>query len=443
LISLDTFRWDAIDIHDSRAQQITPNLDSFSRDCIDLVDSFAHTHHTLPSHASMLTGLYPDVHQVLENSRVIPTTAPTMAETLRQAGYRTAGVFSTSWLKHEFGFARGFDRYDSVNMDSSHLFANRVNERAFELIDKWRENREAFFLFLHYYDAHSDFGDTLPYYSPPDSRTDLLGSLAPGDFCDEDQNCATWYLIEADRQQRHIPNDELNRIHSLYEAGIKYLDQQLGVLFEHLKETGLYEESLIVLTADHGEEFREHGRFIHTQLYDEILRIPLLIKLPRAEFGGLTTDSLAETVDIFPTVLDYLRLAMPDTIQGSSLLPAINNGVGVKNQVFGQVKLTDKGIIVKRSGPGTIYSLRTADYKLILDVETKEAELYDLKADPKEQTDISADNQETVRHLAAKLRMKISVDARLSADMTDTEAGSTSHLTAEESEQLKALGYVD
>ncbi len=428
-ISLDTFRQDALGARSS-GEDVTPNLNVFRRDSVNFSKAFVHYPHTLVSHASMFTGLYPDAHQVKDKKHRIPTTVSTLAELLQAAGYESAAVVTTDWLKPDFGFARGFRHYDFLRGNHTHVFADRVNAKALELADEVLENDSRLFLFLHYYDAHSDFGQTLPYYSPEDFRSGSAKDVDASSFCDEDGKCATQYLLSMDRRKAEVEPKQLDLLLSLYHSGIKYLDRQLGLFFEELRDRGLYEDSMIILTADHGEEFREHGEFIHTQTYDETITVPLLIKFPGNRYAGLTVAGLVETVDLLPTILSYLAIAVPSNAQGASLLPAIENGVASKDSVFSQHKLNQY-----------TYSLRTARYKLIFNYKSKRARLYDLEVDPEEQTDISSRDEDTVRALQNILSASIAANKRLAKEIGPAEAEGL--LSNEEIERLKALGYLE
>lgn len=142
-----------------------------------------------------------------------------------------------------------------------------------------------FFLFLHYYDLDSDFeqgsaANKFPYYAPREYRQGLDVSSDGREFCDDEGNCNTRYLMAADRERRDVPQSEIDTIHGLYRVAVPHLDAEMGAFFDELKSRGLYDDSMIIVTSDHGEEFREQGRFIHSQPYDETIRVPLLVKSP-------------------------------------------------------------------------------------------------------------------------------------------------------------------
>ena len=439
LISLDTFRADALGVNgggvnNGSASSLTPHLDALAEESINFRNAFAQLPHTLPSHASLLTGLYPDTHGVKNRSHRLSSEMPTLASLLRDQGYRTAGVVSSIWLKEKFGLAAGLENHTFVRSNRAHFYADRVNKAAQEQLLEWRDATQPFFLFLHYYDAHSDFGKTLPYASPKGFRQGPLAELDYRDFCTEEGECATRYLFAADQLGREIPDEELARIVGLYHAGVRYLDLRLGHLFAMLRQSGVYEDSLIVVTADHGEAFREHGRFVHSDLYDQTMGVPLIIKLPRAARGGSTVQRVVETVDVLPTILEAVGVEIPAYVQGTSRLGAHEDREADEGVAFGQHKL-DLEL--------SVYSVRTHDYKLVYDIERQTAELYDLARDPEEQLDVSSERQDVVRRLTRLLQRQLQTNQALALEIAGHEGKSATALTAAEERQLKALGYLD
>lgn len=431
LISLDTFRRDGLGAV-RNGSSLTPHLDDFATDAAVFHHAFVQIPFTLPSHMSMLTGLYPDVHGVYEPNSRLGEGVLTLAQILHANGYATVGLVTNDWLKGEFGFARGFDVYE--RLPHALTYSDRVNARALEEARRLAAENKSFFLFLHYMDPHSDFyrqgHNKLPYYSPPRFRENIPMDDDGSEFCTAAGSCATEFLLAAQRESRALAPEAIAKISQLYDSGIRYLDEDLGRLFDGLKGTGLYDQALIILTSDHGEEFREHGKLIHSQTYDETIAVPLLFKFPGGAYRGRTVDVLVESVDLLPTLLDYLDLPVPSYAQGRSYLSAVKDGGG-KQAVFSQDKL----------GKGR-YTLRTLDRKLIFDFESGAAELYDLKRDPQERHNLSSEHPGEVDRLLSELKSRIrqnqSLARRLTAGSSDEEI-----LTPEERRNLQALGYVD
>lgn len=435
LISLDTCRADALGVLSGDRPSSTPHLDAFATDAVVFENAFAQIPHTLPSHMSMFTSVYPDVHGVKPDLDVLPESLLTLPQILHDAGYRTIGRVTSDWLKPDFGFGRGFDDYELL--DAGLTFAPRVNEAALERLDAVRADGQPLFLFLHYYDLHSEYGagpgtSKLPYYSPPAYRTGLGVSEDGKEFCDAEGNCGISYLIASDVGRRKLPADELETIHALYRAGVRYLDDQLGILFTALKERGLYTDSLILITSDHGEEFREHGRFIHSQPYDETLHVPLLIKFPQSWKAGTRVPDVVQTVDILPSLLDYLGLESPAYAQGKSFLDRIRGGARPQEWVLAQ-DTVDK----------LRYAVRSDRMKLIVDLEKARRELYDLAADPKERVNLIAHRPEATAQLETRLKNLLRANRALRAHLVGTGKEGEDLLTAQERERLRSLGYLD
>ena len=442
LISFDTARADVFGALTGEQPSLTPNLDKLAADSVLFEHAFVQAPHTLPSHMSLFTSVYPDVHGVKPEQKPLGDAIETLPEMLHEAGYWTLGLATSEWLKAEFGFGRGFDQYEVLPHRPT--YADRVNEAALaRLRTRWFDHRPAF-VFLHYYDLHSDFdqgtGNKLPYYSPPGDRAQIPQSEDGAEFCDPGGHCNTQYLIAADLERRVLPQSEIDTIHELYRDAVPALDAAMGRFLDELRSRGIYEDSLIVVTADHGEEFREHGRFIHSQPYDETIAVPLFIKFPRSWQAGLRVGAMAETVDILPTILDVLGLTPPRYIQGESLMPLVDprsESTRRKTAVASQDTINQAR-----------YGLRTAHWKIIMDLKAGRREIYDLDQDPGETHDLSTEEPDVADRLQMRLEQRVrtnrALSARLSQDATsvDTE-GVQDTLSAEERERLKALGYLN
>jgi len=235
-------------------------------------DATAPSPWTLPSHASLLTGLYPRSHGLRVAVDRIPTSIPTMAALFHRSGYSTAGVVNVGLLSERRGFARGFGHY--FQMGRSRLpegDARRINAKALE----WLETSpERFFLFLHYYDGHSDYRP-LPEFAR--EMAEPYDGIASGTTA-QMRKFLTGDVEFGPEDARHLSN--------LYDAEILQLDVALGELFDELESRGLLAKSLVILTSDHGEEFFEHGSLLHGRsVYQELVRVPLIMVGPGAPMG--------------------------------------------------------------------------------------------------------------------------------------------------------------
>ncbi len=434
-ISLDTVRRDALGVFrdDGAGPSSTPHLDAFARDAVIFDDAVAPMPFTLASHMSMFTGFYPDVHGVSKPKRQLAQGVTTLPSVLQDSGYHTVGFYSNDWMKPSFGFDRGFDRYERIAHELT--FADRLNEKLLDTIDA-TPPAKPWFVFLHYFDAHSDNTtrqSTLPYYAPSPFLDDL--GIHPTDqrFC-QGEACATAYLLNLNRSAQPLSTGEIQTLTALYERGIRYLDDRMGALFQNLRERGQYDDTLIVVIADHGEEFREHGRLIHSQPYVESVAIPLMIKLPGQQRAGERIGVPAETIDLMPTVLSALGLPVPDTIQGLDQLAPIET-VGAHDAGPSQALAQDKHNFQR-------YGLYTPSHVLVFDYKTDHSELYDRQADPGLLNDL-ADTQPALRDaLHAQLDSLVRESHQRAKDLiaTEVEAGA---MTREEEELLKSLGYLN
>ncbi len=433
LITLDTVRRDHVGPHVDQGTSLTPNLDAFASSAVVFEDAWSPIPFTLPSNISMLTGLYPDVHRVDREDTYLNKSLPTLSELLTARGYRSIGLTTNRWMKGQFGFARGFEHYETLS--AALTAANRVNARLFELLEGREENRQPLFLLLHYIDAHSDptFGgkNTLPYYAPPELLTGFVPEIDRLEFCTGGTRCATTFLLDANRDTRRLTDETVERIATLYARGIQYLDRELGVLFQGLQESGLWDDAVVVITSDHGEEFREHGQFIHIQPYVENLAIPLMIKLPGQASAGTRLSGIAETVDLMPTLLDIAGIDVPPYLQGKSLLPMITTRRPVRQYALGSDK-------AKRHR----FSLRTEGYTLIHNVKTGASQLFDRANDPGELREVGQDHPELLAAMRAQLLEMVAANRALGAELKTTGRLGHTILSQEEQEELRAIGYL-
>jgi arylsulfatase A-like enzyme len=309
LISLDAMRPDRMGAYgDDRG--LTPNLDRLAADAVRFERAYCQEPWTLTSHMSMLTGLYPDAHG-LGFGRSLAGEIWTLPERLRDEGYRTAGsVYDCFLLNPGFGYGAGFDRYEVNNLAA----ADRARRAAKWITDSDRPG----FLFLHFYDPHSDTGE-LPYEASPE----MLERFAPGAAAQFDgwarRVGASEALHQVNLGERPFTAEQREALRRLYDAGVADTDAAVGLFLDRLREEGRYDDATIVVVADHGEALGESGHYMHELLIEETLRIPLLIKWPGGREAGSVRTDLAETVDLAPTLLRALGLPEEEVSQGYDL----------------------------------------------------------------------------------------------------------------------------
>lgn len=385
LVTIDTLRADALGA--SGGQTATPNLDRLATDGLRFTGAHAHAVVTLPSHASILTGVYPFSHGVRDNAGYrLPAGATTMATILKQAGYATGAFIGAFPLDSRWGLDQGFDDYDDRYGSTSRLGDFRMPERragsVVEAATEWiRRQPGKWAAWVHVYDPHAP-------YQPP----------AP-----------------FDRQYAGHP----------YAGEVAYTDSALGPLFD-LARSGP-RGTLIIVTSDHGEALGEHGEQTHGLFaYEPTLRVPLIVNLTDRALGASPVNLSVRHIDILPTVLDALGMTAPDGLPGRSVIQALEAGESTPPASYfeslspflnrGWAPLS--GVIVGRE--------KYIDLPI--------PELYDLGSDPAEQRNLLPARDDRRRVLEARLR-----------DTGWPGMGPTGMRVQENAEvrsQLQALGYV-
>ena len=419
LVSLDTTRADHVGVY-GYERDTTPFLDELAQRAFVFDRAIASSHNTLVSHASLVTGLSPLAHGATphEGGRAIAPAFATLGEDLTAAGYRTAAFLAhADWLSARFGFDQGFGAFTS-----KYRSADRVLRQA----ERWlsRQSLESpYFLFLHLYDVHSDWGER-PYDAPEPFR----GRFATGDI-DVKGMRGSDFLGEVNRGNIDITPAEVALLRDRYDEGLAYVDHRLSVFFDSLASETL-ERTWILVVADHGEEFLEHGKLLHGTLHDEIVRVPLLV-VPPLEGDDLpqTPVRVAEQVrliDVLPTVLSLARLPSPADIEGVDLVPCMRNADACSSH---PATLNDRG-------------LRFEGFKLFR--HEAGTSLYDLERDPGEQTDLSSrpEMQERMAALNTLLGDLVSRQEAMRERILQGEASPAVEMDPEAQERLKALGYV-
>lgn len=423
LIAIDSLRPDHLGVY-GYPRPTSPSTDALAADGIVFDDAMSTTSWTLPSHISMLTGLYPEVHGVVDRRMKMDPKTMLLSEMVRPLGFTTGGFVSGPFLSRNFGYSQGFDVYDDETIhhkghEDSH--SGITSPVLHESIAAWvRENADRpFFLFAHYWDVHYDLEPPPPYDSLFDS--DYQGSVDGTQFI---KNPA----INSEMAAR-----DLEHVIALYDGEIAFTDAYVGKLLDLLRELGIYDESLIVFTADHGDEFFEHNEKGHMKnLFETSVAVPLIVKLPGNQFAGTRVEGPVSLVDIAPTVMDSLRQVPHPDFNGRSLLPLIQTGSvpgGDDRAVFAELCTT-------------LRAIRRGDEKYITRWEHPKGEeewYFDLGADPMEQ-----DNRiKNEAREAGKLRALLVEWIELSARLAENLGASELEYAPELEDQLLSLGYLE
>ena len=411
LVSIDTLRADHLGCY-GYALPTTPNLDAFRRDAVLFSQTIAAAPSTLASHASIMTSLLPGQHGAAHTRHL--ALAPrflTLAAIFRQHGYRTVSFNDGGQLAAEFGLANGFDVYRSSDPARPYRFAAIVDQATAELAAAAATTRPLF-LFLHTYQVHHP-------YIPDAADLALMEAPYRGPLTPRKTGLAELIAIRDGRLK--IGPRDLQHIVATYDGGIRTMDRAFGQLVAALRRAGRYENALIVVTSDHGEEFGEHGSvgWHAYTLYDELLRVPLLVKLPGALHAGATVATQVRSIDIAPTLVAALRWPRPAQFRGADLLPLLGAPTGAPPPPRFAVSQVD-------SHPDT--SIRVANWKLY------DSRLFDLHADPRETRDAAPGHSDVATAL----------DRRRQALLAELPgaAGPPVTLTPEERARLRSLGYL-
>jgi len=418
LITVDTLRADHLGCY-GYERPTSPSIDALCQDSIVFETAITPTPTTDPGHASIHTALHPSRHGVLRNGWRLDDAHRTLAEILTDAGYFTQGFVSVDHLSADNGFAQGFADFDDAIADHA-ISPTEVTDKA---VDSLRRVEEPFFLWVHYWDPHGP-------YDPPDAH-DLFHE---GDSDDGPRSFVTGGRIP-EGDVAHVPTEGAERIVSLYDAEIHYTDSEIGRLLRTLRDTGHDDNTLVMLTSDHGEMHMEiaetHGyAFDHGEyLFDPNLLVPLIVRLPDREFAGVRVEALASNMDVLPTVSDALGLRIDaPPLDGVSLLPAARGR-----------PLPRTGIVLQRRAPRGPdlpgfheLGLRSVTWKYLLDADSGRTWLYDLTRDPGEQQDRANDAPTTHARLASHLE----------AWLAERPPFVEQVISDEQRSALEALGYL-
>lgn len=436
LISIDTLRADHVGAYGAPSGA-TPFLDSLASDGVLFEQQMSNSNNTLSSHASILSGLVPAAHGARDGgtpeTRIpLASAVDTLAERMRDAGYSTAAFTAhPAWLGRAFGLDQGFE-----HLESDWWNAPAESKALLRWLDT--ETPTHLFAFLHFYDVHSDMaapGISLPYQADDEFIARFAGAR-PADFTGtvpgKDYQCCSRWLQAANEGVLVPSKSQLDYVRGLYDAGLAQLDRDLANLFGELRRRGYLDGALIVVTSDHGEEFWEHGQLMHGGFHDEISHVPLIVvPPPGTNVRQRTISSVTRSIDIASTVADFV--GAPGLGSGRSLKPAMIDGA----------KLDDGEVMFLES------VLRTNDAagRFRYFDDAAHAGLWDLGADPREQSDLLAagDQDAATRQRATFARERLAALRQAAKDfdqrMRARSTGGRAVITSEEEERLKGLGY--
>ena len=440
LVSIDSLRADHLGAY-GYAPPTSPTIDRLARGGVTFERAYSTTSWTLPSHAAMLTGLDNLAHGVIDAGTRLPEAIDTLAESLSRAGIRTTGFFSGPYLHPTFGMAQGFDRYEDCTSLAGEIEERRLsprdhisshkdvtNPQLLESLGRWLEGAPSGrnFVFIHMWDVHYD-------YVPPERYVELFdpdyaGSLDGRNYVFNDR-------IRPDMRPR-----DLQHLIALYDGEIRYTDDTLGRLLSALEEAGLLERAAVIVTADHGEEFFEHGKKGHrNNLFEESVRIPLIVHLPGFAPPRARIDRVVSLVDLYPTICELFAVECDPRRPGQSLLgflrgeaPAARGDAlaeltrdARKTQLFSLIRSEDKVVLRPRRA--------TADYYADVGQEGDGA-----RAPERE----LAERDPAARSILEQLHRRVDEARALGAELA-AGGPESPEIDPRMQQQLEALGYAE
>lgn len=425
IVLLDALRADHLDAY-GYGRETSPFVSALAADGVLFERAFAPANVTRMSVPSFLGSIHASTHGIRDRDDQTPAVLAMLPEVLRDAGYQTAAWMPNPSLAQRYLFYYGFDAYHDddripVRAEEEHLppherweTAQAIQRSALRWLQA-RDRDRPVFLYLHYRDIHGPYAPPPPYdtrWTPPEPA----------------QPFPTGIFKQRNNRYLKLPDhrDDVGFYVARYDGAIRYVSDQLTAFFATLRAEGLLDDALVVLMADHGEGFLEHGTLNHGDvLFDELVHVPLVVRTPAGTPRGRRVPELVGLVDVAPTVLDYVGLPVPSSYQGRSLRPLIE-GTAAANPD-----------IVFFEAPEAV-AVRTSRWKVIVDRTTDSASLYDLVADPGEQRAVPAGSWPAdAQALERRLRAHVAAHEALLA------AGAATPLPAEQQRRLEALGYVE
>ena len=412
LISLDALRADHLSC-DGYDRHTTPFLDELAARGTRFSHASVNTHGTPSSHTTMLSSLYQETHRVwadpVSGSRrapSIPLEVDLLQETLGREGWSTAAATGGGWMSASYGFSRGFDFFSDEGRT-----ADQGAGLLMETLGQALTTGRPVFAFFHTYQVHSP-------YQPPDGYHNLFGEYS-GSI--EPTSAALRPL--STNAAKHLDQGDFDFLVSQYDGEIRFLDDSLRELFGRLEEIGFLDNTVVLITADHGEEFGDHGGLLHRgTLFEELVRVPFIV-WGRGVPAGAVDPTLVSTIDIAPTLLAAAGIEPPAIMEGRNVL-APSTTPWAEQRIFAQYR-------------NAIYSVRTPRFKLISGAGGRRM-LFDLVRDPGERRNLVDRQPELAASLAAEL------DAwRQARPQLEGSATATTDLDPATEDRLRALGYLD
>jgi choline-sulfatase len=428
ILVIDALRPDHLGCY-GYALATSPTIDGLARRGVLFTDANSLSSYTRAAVPSIFASVHPGAHGVLTQGRQVEELSDeykTLAETLKERGYVTAAFAPNPSLHRTFNFDQGFDLYDDdfqvagPNVQDFET-ARRINERTLAWLHGHRDR--PFFAYLHYRDVHAP-------YTPPPPYGRMFDKPGQGRPLTEAEYKSQPSDLRVPRRYR-----DLGSYVEQYDGEIRYTDDHLARFLGTLSKEGFLDDTVIFLTADHGESFLEHGSWTHgTGLYEELTHVPLLLVFPDGRSKGRRVSVPVQTTDLYPTVLELLNAEIPPVLQGKSLLDAIRGRADPNRPVFSEA------LVNRRLRPwsfGQLASVRYGGWKLIYNRWSRSGELYNLARDPAETRNLVTREPQRARDLLRLIAAQDRENARRSHHVRGKE-----ELPENVVEGLRSLGYV-
>jgi len=451
-ILVDTLRADRLGVYGNQGG-LTPVMDSIADEGVVFERATAPAPWTLPSIASIFTSYYPSVHKAVEYRKiqamhdkkmpvvsVLQDSFDTLAEALERVGYETAGFVANKFIKKEYGFAQGCEHYDtSFTGDENTLRGEVVNHAAIEWLEQRGKSKRPLFMYLHYMDVHGPYNAAPRFMDPLMARVEAIPPAKRTPIPAQVLRRMNGYLRKpaagaSDPRRFDRLKGYREYWAARYEAGVAEVDFYLGELRKALREQGVWDDSYIIVTADHGEALGEHGVWEHGYtLFQTDLHVPLILRWPGVLPAGKRVDDLVSLLDLMPTLLEQLRVPTADAtnFQGRSLLAALSGSADADRSVYAEAIKTWPQTPIRQE------ALLRGKWKLIRTTDSRSRpvrsgySLYNLKNDPGEASPVQKDD--IARQLAALLDQQSRANSSLKPEMVIQHTGA---------EDLSDLGYV-
>jgi arylsulfatase A-like enzyme len=378
---IDTLRADKLDFYpypnaNRRKKPKTPHLSALAKESTVFAPYWVQGNESKASHASLFTGAYPVAHKVYNHKAKLASSYTTIAEAFKKAGYRTGGFVSNGYVSKKWNFSQGFKDFTNFIREGKANNAKAVVKAARPWIDKHKA--KPFYLYLGTSDPHVTYR----------AHKEFIGQYDKGKYTGRYKKNLSGGELGKLKQKKRPPSDrDRVRIEALYENEIAFNDHHFGVLVKHLKDAGIYDDTMIIVSSDHGDEFWERGSCGHGHnLNQELINVPLFIKWPSAFPAGKRASFGADGVDLLPTLMGLLGQKVPGDVQGHSLLPF----VWASGAVYPRATMASMGT--------SQYALQSGNAKVIMRSE-RSVQVYDTAKDPGELKDVYG--EKTILTLAA------------------------------------------